>query len=127
MKVCVLTVVALTIPAAAVAENELLSKVVLGLEHPTTVATANPPSNLVADAELGLLRHRSLNGKIVHKAPDDVRGLFETRAVRTPKGDLLLMFPEGNHYAAGHGKVNELIAYRSNDNGKTWHGPRDCV
>lgn len=79
------------------ADNELLRKVVLGVEHPITVATAQPPSDLVADAELGLLRHRSLTGKIVHKARADARGLFETRAVRTPKGDLLLMFPEGNH------------------------------
>ena len=123
MRICVL-IVAMAIPAAAMADNELLREVVLGVEHPITVATAKPPSDLIADAELGLLRHRSLTGKIVHKARAGVRGLFETRATRTPKGDLLLMFPEGNHYAAGHGKVNEMIAYRSSDNGETWRGPR---
>ena len=70
---------------------------------------------MVADAELGLLRHEALQGQVVHVAKEGVRGLFETRAVRTPKGDLLLMFPEGNHYAAGAGKVNDLLAYRSSD------------
>ncbi len=78
---------------------------------------------MVADAELGLLRHEALQGQVVHVAKEGVRGLFETRAVRTPKGDLLLMFPEGNHYAAGAGKVNDLLAYRSSDDGKTWRGP----
>ena len=34
-----------------------------------------------------------------------------------------MMFPEGNHYAAGSGKVNDMIAYRSSDNGKSWKGP----
>ena len=103
--------------------GDLLSELVIGVEQPITVSLAEPPDDFVADAEIGMLRHKSLTGRVVHKARPDVRGLFETRAVRTPKGDLLLMFPEGNHYAAGHGKVNELVAYRSSDDGKTWDGP----
>jgi hypothetical protein len=123
MRFCVF-IIASAIPAGAIADSKLLREVVLGVEHPITVVTAKPPSDLVADAELGLLRHRSLTGKIVHRARAGVRGLFETRASRTPKGDLLLMFPEGNHYAAGYGKVNQMIAYRSSDNSESWRGPR---
>ena len=103
--------------------GDLLSELVLGVEQPIPVSLPEPPDDFVADAEIGILRHKSMTGRVVHKARPDVRGLFETRAVRTPKGDLLLMFPEGNHYAAGHGKVNELVAYRSSDDGKTWDGP----
>lgn len=102
---------------------DLLESVSLGVKDPITIPLATPPKNLIADAELGILRHHSLTGQLIHKAPDNVRGLFETRAVRTPKGDLLLMFPVGNHYAAGAGKVNDLLAYRSSDNGNTWNGP----
>lgn len=107
----------------SVTGDSLVKAVTLGVEKPLTVDLASPPKDLVADAELGVLRHRSLTGQVIHRARAGLRGLFETRAVRTPKGDLLLMFPEGNHYAAGAGKVNDLIAYRSKDNGKTWEGP----
>ncbi|MDB2346526.1 PQQ-binding-like beta-propeller repeat protein [Verrucomicrobiales bacterium] len=102
---------------------ELVDSLSLGVENPISISISDPPDGLVADAELGLLRHESLTGQVVHSAKPGVRGLFETRAVRTPKGDLLLMFPEGDHYAAGSGKVNDFIAYRSKDNGKTWRGP----
>ena len=101
----------------------LKEKVVLGVVDPLAISIASSPEGLVADAELGLLRHEALTGQVVHVAREGVRGLFETRAVRTPKGDLLLIFPEGDHYAAGAGKVNESLAYRSSDNGRTWTGP----
>ncbi len=102
---------------------DLMESVTLGVKDPINIPLATPPKDLVADAALGILRHKALTGRVIHKAPDSVRGLFETRAVRTPKGDLLLMFPVGNHYAAGAGKVNDLVAYRSNDDGTTWTGP----
>ena len=117
-------IAAMVMQAVSNADDDLLGEVVLGVEHPITVSLAKPPRGFVAEAGLGLLRHKSLTGKVVHKARPDVRGLFETRAVRTPEGDLLLMFPEGNHYAAGHGKVNEMVAYRSSDHGQTWEGPK---
>ncbi|MDG1891121.1 MAG: sialidase family protein [Verrucomicrobiota bacterium] len=101
----------------------LLKNVTLGVKDPMKLSLASLPPDLVADSELGLLRHAKLEGSVVHTAGAGLRGLFETRGVRTPEGDLLLMFPEGNHYAAGSGKVNDLIAYRSGDNGKTWNGP----
>ena len=107
----------------ALADGALLEQIEIGVTKPIVISQQSPPSGFVFDAELGLLRHNSLQGQVVHKAKDGVRGLFETRAVRTPKGDLLLMFPEGNHYAAGGGKVNDLVAYRSSDNGRTWNGP----
>ena len=105
------------------AESPLVGELSIGVENPLNVRLAEPPRGLVADKQLGLLRHRVLKGQVLHTAKRGLRGLFETRGVRTPKGDLLLMFPEGNHYAAGSGKVNDMIAYRSSDNGKTWEGP----
>jgi len=68
---------------------------------------------------LGLLAHEALDGQVVQRASDE-EYILETRAIKTPKGDYLLMFPEGNHY--GSGKFNRLIARRSTDKGKTW-GP----
>ena len=99
------------------------AQISLGVEDSIVLSSDKLPSYLKADRALGLVRHSSLQGQVVHVARSDVRGLFETRAVRTPKGDLLLMFPEGNHYAAGAGKVNSMISYRSQDNGKTWGEP----
>ena len=118
-----LAVASLAIGSSAIGENRLVDAISLGLRNPIVISTAEPPSNFEFDLQLGLLRHQALRGQIVHTARSGLRGLFETRAVRTPQGDLLLMFPEGDHYAAGAGKVNEMIAYRSHDNGKTWRGP----
>ena len=109
--------------STAQAEVQLVEELSIGVKQPLKVRLAKPPRGFVADAELGLLRHRVLKGRVLHTAKQGLRGLFETRGVRTPKGDLLMMFPEGNHYAAGSGKVNDMIAYRSSDNGKSWKGP----
>ena len=109
--------------STAQAEVQLVDELSIGVKEPLKVRLAKPPRGFVADAELGLLRHRVLKGRVLHTAKQGLRGLFETRGVRTPKGDLLMMFPEGNHYAAGSGKVNDMIAYRSSDNGKSWKGP----
>jgi hypothetical protein len=68
---------------------------------------------------LGLVTHQCLDGQVVHRAGV----LFETRATITPKGDYLLMFPEGGHYNQSVEKVNDMIAYRSSDHGKSWQGP----
>ena len=109
--------------AADVEAVKLRQTVTLGIEEPLSWTLKDLPESLHADATLGLLKHSALSGQVVHQAKEGVRGLFETRAVRTPKGDLLLMFPEGNHYAAGSGKVNDMLAYRSKDDGITWQGP----
>ena len=83
-------------------------------------ATA-PPVGLVLRPELGLLTSTHVDGNLVHMSQTN---LFETRATITPGGDYLLMFPEGDHYGGKEGKVNDMIAYRSSDKGKTWTGPK---
>jgi hypothetical protein len=60
---------------------------------------------------------------ILHYARNREGGLYETRATVTPKGDYLLMFPDGGHYGSAKGKkVNDMLAIRSVDKGRTW-GP----
>lgn len=118
-----MAILSLAVISRIQAEN-LVEMLTLGVEKPLTFPTAKPPKGLVADATLGLIRYHTMEGQVVHTAGPELRGLFETRAVRTPKGDLLLMFPEGNHYGAAAGKVNDMLAYRSGDNGKTWKGPK---
>ena len=115
--------VALYAETAVRAETQLVDELSIGVKNPLKVSLGKPPRGFVADTKLGLLRHRVLKGQVLHTTRKGLRGLFETRGVRTPKGDLLLMFPEGNHYAAGGGKVNDMIAYRSSNNGETWKGP----
>jgi len=90
------------------------------------------PSGLRVDENLALvLGSPALSGQVVYTA---ARNLFETRATRTPGGDYLLMFPTDTtqlptaeydwcHYANHGQKVNDMVAFRSSDQGKTWHGP----
>ena len=115
----------LLLPALLSAKgDQLVDQVTIGVQQPIVYRLSQPVPGFVADQRLGLLRHERLRGQVIHVARPGLRGLFETRAVRTPKGDLLLMFPEGNHYAAGAGKINDMLAYRSQDNGATWNGPK---
>jgi hypothetical protein len=52
-----------------------------------------------------------VNGQVVHRTQ---KRILETRATITPKGDYLLMFPEGDHYAKSKGeKINLMMACRS--------------
>ena len=91
----------------------------------------NLPASYRVDRDLGLLIHKNITGQVIHKNYEGdthlVGGLYETRATITPKGDYLLMFPNGGHYGGagrnGLGKVNDMVAYRSSDKGKTWEGP----
>jgi hypothetical protein len=86
------------------------------------------PKGYVLRKHLGLVTHAGLDGQVVHRTDKPVvfgvSGLIlETRAIKTPGGDYLLMFAEGEHYGGHPGHVNDLIAYRSRDRGKTWEGP----
>jgi hypothetical protein len=82
------------------------------------------PNGMLLRENLGLITTEKINGQIVHFGPrDNGKGDFEVRATVTPKGDYLLMFPEGNHYGGCKDKCNQLLAYRSKDKGKTWQGP----
>jgi len=94
----------------------LASVVVGGMKIDATA----PPVGLVVRPQLGLLTSTHVDGQLVHEAETN---LFETRATITPGGDYLLMFPEGAHYGGKKGKVNNMIAYRSSDKGKTWSDP----
>jgi Neuraminidase (sialidase) len=84
---------------------------------------AAPPAGLVLRRALGLVTAAAVDGRLVHVARPPHGRLFETRAAITPAGDYLLMFPEGLHYNGKAKKVNDMIAYRSTDKGKTWTGP----
>ncbi len=79
------------------------------------------PKGLVLRGELGLLTVAEVDGQVVHRTATRI---LETRATITPKGDYLLMFPEGDHYAKSKGeKINSMMACRSSDGGKTWSKP----
>lgn len=93
------------------------------------VAVAAPPDRLVVRENLGLITAPALDGQVVYRTQ---RGtVFETRAIKTPGGDYLLMFPastpslpEGHsHYGRADRKVNDLVAFRSTDRGASWSGP----
>lgn len=85
------------------------------------------PRSLKLDRELGIVLAPYLEAEIIHRARDAKRGLYEIRGTVTPKGDYLVMFPDGGHYGGagkrGEGKVNDMLAYRSSNKGKTWEGP----
>ncbi len=86
-------------------------------------ASANPPAGYNVAADLGLLLHDSLSGTVLHRARSKVGTLYETRAVVTPKGDYLVMIPDGEHASGPREKSNRMLAYRSSDQGTTWAGP----
>lgn len=95
----------------------LASVTVGGMEIDPT----GPPAGLILRQDLGLLTSIHVDGQLVHEAETN---LFETRATITPGGDYLLMFPEGQHYGGKKEKVNNMIAFRSSDGGKTWTEPK---
>ena len=93
------------------------------------ISLSQPPKGMVLNEKLGLLlANDRITGQVVYTATDM---LLETRATITPGGDYLLMFPtntqerpKGNcHYGGNNEKVNDLVAFRSRDKGKTWQGP----
>ncbi|MFA5189505.1 MAG: sialidase family protein [Verrucomicrobiia bacterium] len=77
----------------------------------------DPPGTLVFRKTLGLVTAPQVDGQLVHESKTR---LFETRATLTPRGDYLLMFPEGDHYGGRTNKINDLMAMRSSDKGRTW-------
>jgi len=85
------------------------------------------PRSLKLDRELGIVLAPYLEAEIIHRARDAKRGLYEIRGAITPKGDYLVMFPDGGYYGGagkrGEGKVNDMLACRSSNKGKTWEGP----
>lgn len=105
---------------------------VLALLTETTVAhkamlVSELRAGLQVDRDLALLlASPAITGQVVHIASD---WLYETRATKTPGGDYLLMFPTNTrerpkgpaHYGhSGYQKNNDMVAFRSSDQGKTW-------
>jgi len=85
--------------------------------------TEQPPPRLQTLTDLGLVAAAGITGQIIHRARWPERGLYEARAARTPRGDYLVMFPDGGHYGQSDAKGNDMLAYRSSDSGRTWQGP----
>lgn len=86
------------------------------------LSSQTPPKGLKVRADLGLLMVNALDGQVVHRTKTRI---LETRATITPKGDYLLLFPEGDHYAKSKGeKINTMMSTRSTDKGKTWSEPK---
>lgn len=87
------------------------------------------PDGYEVKAELGIVAPTGLAGNAVYRTEKGT--LFETRGTKTPAGDYLLMFPtntverpEGrSHYGSAPEKVNDLVAFRSSDQGRSWQGP----
>jgi len=82
-----------------------------------------PPKGYKIDAPLGLIVGDCMTGQAIHHAQSKTGTLYETRAVRTPAGDYLVMIPDGRHASSEQPNANILLAYRSSDGGKTWAGP----
>ncbi len=87
-------------------------------------ASSKLPQLLQVRKDLGVATFPWVNAGIIHHARNRAGGLYETRATVTPSGDYLLMFPDGGHYGGAKGKkVNDMLALRSKDKGKTWEKP----
>ena len=99
------------------AQDRIAKEITVGGQ---SISPAAPPRGLKLHEELGLITAEAVRGQIVHRAAAG-KDVYETRAVITPGGDFLLMFPEGKHYGSSKGeKVNDMLACRSSDKGETW-------
>jgi len=84
-----------------------------------------PPRGLRNFPDLGILVNRGMSAQRIyaHAAPEDWCG--ESRGIKTPGGDYLVMFTAGQHHYGGQlTKTNDMVAFRSSDQGKTWSGPK---
>jgi hypothetical protein len=84
-----------------------------------------PPRGLHNFPDLGILVNHGMSAQRIYARlpPDDWCG--ESRCVKTPGGDYLLMLTIGQHHYGGRlTKVNNMVAFRSSDQGKTWSGPQ---
>ncbi|MEO5995484.1 MAG: sialidase family protein [Chitinophagaceae bacterium] len=86
-------------------------------------AVSTIPKPLELKKKEGIASFPWVQAVVLHHARNRNGGMFETRATITPDGDYLLMFPDGGHYGGSPVKINDMLAYRSKDKGKTWTGP----
>lgn len=90
------------------------------------IKPASPPEGIKSRADLGIILNECMTAQRIHAWPA-TKGCFveAPRAIKTPGGDYLAMFPAGKGHYGGklRTKKNEIVAYRSTDRGKTWTGP----
>jgi len=74
------------------------------------------PKGLTLHRDIGIISSSAVQGKVIFHSDF----VWVPRAIITPKGDYLVLFPEGKgrYY---QGKL--MLAFRSSDKGKTWNGP----
>lgn len=77
---------------------------------------ASPPEGLALRPDLGILAAKAIKGQVLHRS----KMVWVPRATISPKGDYLILFPEGQG-SCYQGK--QMLALRSSDKGKTWTGP----
>lgn len=90
-----------------------------------TIQPNSPPRSLYNRPDLGILLNRGMSAQRIyaHTPPEDWCG--ESRSIKTPRGDYLVMFTAGKHHYAGQiTKTNNMVAFRSSDRGNTWSDPR---
>ena len=83
----------------------------------TEIHLKSPPKGLWLRADLGILLNDCMTARRLHAD----RFAEAPRAVKTPGGDYLVLFPAGQAHTWGRTKkVNDMYAVRSSDGGKTW-------
>jgi len=99
--------------------------------HGISVSVNDPPRRYVSHKNLGVMAHQKLKIQRIHAWPAPFNGSFHPRAVITPKNDYLVVFSAGRAHMWNTNteitkvtkKPNDLVMYRSPDQGETWHGP----
>ena len=86
---------------------------------------ASPPPRFHNYPDLGIMVNRGMSAVRVYAHQPPERWCGESRCIRLPGGAYLLMLTIGRgHYGNQLKKVNDIVAFRSTDQGKTWTGPK---
>ena len=102
---------------------ECLAKIRLGGNENTTLDINHLPKSLCYAPECGIITVTGTAAKLIYEN-EDGKGVYEVRGTYTPKGDIIVMFPCGEHYTSRScEKPNEMYMLRSTDDGRTWSGP----
>jgi hypothetical protein len=76
--------------------------------------------------DLGIMVNQGMSALRVwaHEPPE--RWCNASRCIKTPGGDYLLMFAfgRGDYHTPELKKLDDMVAFRSSDQGKTWTGPK---
>lgn len=87
-------------------------------------STANPPVGFSVRTDLGIVAPEGVDLRCIHAWPKPYDFAEAPRACFTPDGDLLMMCVTGRGHQWGkEEKNNEIVAYRSSDEGLSWTGP----